>query len=293
MADSGRVVVVTGASTGFGRLSAETLARSGYRVFATMREIRGRNANIAHEIESLAEREALTLHALEIDVTDEGSIVRAIDEVMARYGRIDILINNAGYGIVDLAETVTPAQAQRIFDTNFFGALRMSRAVLPAMKRQRSGLLLHVSSGAGRLVVPGLGLYAASKFALEALAEAYRYELASMGIDSVVIEPGAYRTPIMMKLESGEDPAREAGYGAAAEIPGIMRAYLTKAEADPQEVADAILKIVETPAGQRQLRYRVSSNDSGVSGINALTDEVQTRVLEAFGLTEITRFKQP
>jgi len=135
---------------------------------------------------------------------------------------------------VDLAETVTMAQAQRQFDTNFFGVLRMNRAVLPVMKRQGSGLLLHVSSGAGRLVIPGMGLYCASKFALEALAETYRYELASQGIDSMVIEPGAYATPIMEKLERGEDPLRKSSYGEMADIPRKYRRRLQARERTPR-----------------------------------------------------------
>src|SRR5664279_3607735 len=110
-----------------------------------MRDTRGRNAASAGEIEALARREALSLHALEIDVTDEDSVESAIREVVARCGRIDILVNNAGYAIVDLAEAVTPAQAQRLFDTNFLSLMRMNRAVLPAMRGQRSGLLLHIS----------------------------------------------------------------------------------------------------------------------------------------------------
>jgi NAD(P)-dependent dehydrogenase (short-subunit alcohol dehydrogenase family) len=288
---SGKVVVVTGASSGFGRLIVETLARSGYRVFATLRDVRTRNARVAGEIETLAQREGLALHALEIDVTDEDSVLLGIDDVIARYGRIDVLVNNAGGGIVDLAETVTTGQAQRLFDTNFFGALRMNRAVLPAMKRQSSGLLLHVSSGSGRLVIPAMGLYCASKFALEALAEVYRYELAALGIDSVVIEPGAYPTPIMTKLGPGDDPARRDGYGEVADIPENLSTRLAGSKANPQEIADAVLQIIETPAGQRQLRYRVSANDLGVSRINDVTDEVQAQLLEAFGLTATTAFK--
>jgi NAD(P)-dependent dehydrogenase (short-subunit alcohol dehydrogenase family) len=167
----------------------------------------------------------------------------------------------------------------------------MNRAVLPVMRRQGSGLLLQVSSGAGRLAIPALGLYCASKYAVEALAEVYRYELASLGIDSVVIEPGAYRTPIMGKLEQGEDPSRKAGYGEMAGVPGKISASLSSTQANPQEIADSVVKIIETPAGQRLLRYRVSSNDLGISRINAVTDEVQSKVLEAFGLTELTRFK--
>ena len=291
--NSGKVVVVTGASSGFGRLIVETLARNGYRVFATMRDVRTRNARAAAEFEALARSEGLALHALEIDVTDEDSVLRGIDEVIARYGRIDVLVNNAGGGIIDLAETVTTEQAQRLFDTNFFGVLRMNRAVLPAMKRQGSGLLLHVSSGAGRLAIPAMGLYCASKFALEALAEVYRYELAALGIDSVIVEPGAYPTPIMAKLGPGEDPARRSDYGDVAGFPEKLAARLASSKANPQEIADSVLKIIATPAGERPLRNRVAAADLGVSRINALTDEVQAQLLDAFGLTATTASRAP
>jgi NAD(P)-dependent dehydrogenase (short-subunit alcohol dehydrogenase family) len=291
MSNPQQVVLITGASSGFGRLIAETLARKNYQVFATMRNINGRNAAAAREIQELAGRESLSMRALELDVTDDGSVERAVSEVVARSGRVDVLVNNAGFGIMDLSETVTMAQAQRQFDTNFFGVLRMNRAVLPAMKRQGSGLLLHVSSGAGRLALPGMGLYCASKFALEALAEVYRYELASLGIDSVVIEPGAFATPIMGKLEPGEDPGRRAGYGEMADVPEKIKARIGGSRANPQEIADAVLRIIETPAGQRQMRYRVGPGGPGVERINALTDEVQAEVLEAFGITAAAKFK--
>jgi len=257
-----------------------------------MRALTGRNAPAAGEIRELAARETLSLHVLELDVTDEASIDRAVNEVAARYGRIDVLVNNAGYGIVDLTESVTLAQAQRLFDTNFFGVLRMNRAVLPVMRRQGSGLLLHISSGAGRLAFPAMGLYCASKFAMEALAEVYRYELASLGIDSVVIEPGAYPTPIMSKFEVGEDSRRNAGYGDVATMPEIVNARLGSSRDNPQDIADVVLQIVATAAGQRQLRYRVGSSNLGVDRINALTDELGVRVLERFGVTALTNFKQ-
>jgi len=170
--------------------------------------------------------------------------------------------------------------------------LRMNRAVLPAMRRQKSGLLLHVSSGAGRLVIPGMGLYCASKFAMEALAEVYRYELASQGIDSVVIEPGAYATPIMAKLEKGEDQSRRVGYGDVVQVPERIKAKIGSSRANPQEIADAVLQIIETPAGQRQLRYRVGPGGPGVQRINALTDEVQAQMLEAFGITAETKIQR-
>ncbi len=271
------VVLITGASSGFGRLIAETLARKKMEVFATMRAVNGRNAAAARELLELARRESLLLHILELDVTDDGSVERAVNEVAAKCARIDVLVNNAGYGIMDLSESVTLAQAQRQFDVNFFGVVRMNRAVLPLMKRQGSGLLLHVSSGAGRLVVPGMGMYCASKFAMEALAEAYRYELASLGIDCVVLEPGAYATPILEKLERGDDPRRKPEYGEVAQVPEKIQAALRNSRANPQEIADAALQIIETPAGRRQLRYRVGPGGPGVQRINALTDEPRPR----------------
>ncbi len=289
--DGGKVVLITGTSSGFGRVIAETLARKKYHVFATMRDIKGRNATVARQIAELAKHESLSLQTLELDVTNDSTVEPAVSKVVLQSGRIDVLVNNAGYGVMDLAETVTTAQAQRQFDTNFFGVLRMNRAVLPTMRRQKSGLLLHVSSGAGRLVIPGMGLYCASKFAMEALAEVYRYELASQGIDSVVIEPGAYATPIMAKLEKGEDPKRKTGYREMAEVPEKLKAKIGSSRANPQEIADAVLQIIETPAGQRHLRYRVGPGGPGVQRINALTDEVQAQMLEAFGITAETKFK--
>jgi len=286
-----QVVLVTGASSGFGRLIAETLARKKFQVFATMRNVNGRNAVAAREIRELAERESLSIQTMELDVTDDLSVERAVSKIALQCGRIDVLVNNAGFGIMDLAESVTLAQAKRQFDTNFFGVLRMNRAVLPAMRRQGNGLLLQVSSGAGRLAIPGMGLYCASKFAMEALAEVYRYELASLGIDCVVIEPGAYATPIMEKLERGEDSSRKTGYGEMAQIPERIRAKIASSRANPQEIADAVLRIIETPAGQRQLRYRIGPGGPGVQRINALTDEVQAELLEAFGIIALAKFK--
>jgi NAD(P)-dependent dehydrogenase (short-subunit alcohol dehydrogenase family) len=286
-----QVVLITGTSSGFGRLIAETLARKKFQVFATMRNVKGRNAAAAREIAELAARDSLSLQPLELDVTDGISVERAVSRIVLECGRIDVLVNNAGHGIMDLAETVPLAQAQRQFDTNFFGVLRMNRAVLPAMKRQASGLLLHISSGAGRLVIPGMGLYCASKFAMEALAEVYRYELALIGIDSVILEPGAHATPILDKLEKGEDPARKAGYGEMAQVPENLKAIVASSRANPQDIADAVLQILETPAGQRQLRYRIGPGGPGVQRINTVTDEVQAQLMNAFGITDLVKFR--
>ena len=288
--NSKQVVLITGASTGFGRLFTETLARKGHTIFATMRDPGGRNAKNASEIRTLAQNESLPIHVLEMDVTDDASVERAIDAAVSKAGRIDVAINNAGYFLTGLEEAVTTEQARRLMDTNFLGPVRVNRAVLPHMRRQRSGVLMHISSGAGRVVLPSGGFYCASKFALEALAEAYSYELAAQGIESVIVEPGAYETPVFGNTVTAADEARTNTYGAVKEIPAKLNAALSSNAGNAQEVADAVLRIVETPAGEKQLRYFVSPRNLGIDEINALSKQVQAKLLEAFGLAADTKF---
>jgi NAD(P)-dependent dehydrogenase (short-subunit alcohol dehydrogenase family) len=288
--NSKQVVLITGSSTGFGRLFAETLARKGHTVFATMRDPGGRNAKNGSEIRTLAERDSLPIYVLELDVTDDASVERAVDAAIAKAGRIDVVINNAGYFVSGLAEAVTTEQAQRLMDANFFGPVRVNRAVLPHMRRQRSGVLMHISSGAGRVVLPSMGLYCASKFALEALAEAYNYELAAQGIESLIVEPGQYETPIFGNTVTAADEARTDTYGAVKQFPDKVNAALSSTAGNAQEVADTVVRIIETPAGERQLRYFVSPQNFGVDEINALSKQVQANVLEAFGLAADTKF---
>jgi NAD(P)-dependent dehydrogenase (short-subunit alcohol dehydrogenase family) len=288
--NSKQVVLITGTSTGFGRLFSDTLARERHTVFATMRDPGGRNAKNASEIRTLAEKESLPIHVLEMDVTDDASVQRAVDAAVAQAGRIDVVINNAGYALTGLAEAVTTEQAQRLMDTNFFGPVRVNRAVLPHMRRQRSGVLMHISSGAGRITAPSMGFYCATKFALEALAESYSYELGSQGIESVIVEPGPYETPVFGNMVMALDEARTDTYGAVKQIPAKLNAALSSVAGNPQEVADAVLRIIETPAGEKQLRYLVSPQAFGVDQINALSKQVQANVLEAFGVTADIKF---
>jgi NAD(P)-dependent dehydrogenase (short-subunit alcohol dehydrogenase family) len=213
-----------------------------------------------------------------------------VNAAVAKAGRIDVAINNAGYYLGGLEEAVTTEQARRLMDTNFLGPVRVNRAVLPHMRRQRSGVIMHISSGAGRVVLPSAGFYCASKFALEALAEAYSYELAGQGIESLIVEPGAYETPVIGNMVTAADEARTNTYGAVKEIPAKLGAALSSRAGNAQEVADAVLQIIETPAGEKQLRYRVSPQDFGLDEINALSKQVQARVLEAFGVAADTKF---
>src|SRR5467141_5230092 len=288
--NSKQVVLITGSSTGFGRLFADTLARKGHTVFATMRNPGGRNAKNAAEIRALAEKDSLPIHVLELDVTDDASVERAANAAVAKAGRIDVAINNAGYYLSGLEEAVTTEQAQRLMDTNFLGPVRVNRAVLPHMRRQRSGVLMHISSGAGRVVLPSAGFYCASKFAMEALAEAYSYELAGQGIESVIVEPGAYETAVFGNTVRAADEARTVTYGVVKEMPAKVSTALASGAGNAQEVADVVLRIVETPAGEKQMRYLVSRVSLGVDQINALSRQVQANLLEGFGIAADTRF---
>jgi NAD(P)-dependent dehydrogenase (short-subunit alcohol dehydrogenase family) len=289
MSHERQVALITGASSGFGKLMALTLARNGFSAFASMRGMNGKNGMAARNLREIAARESLALEPCEMDVTDEESVKACVSGVIGKAGRLDVLINNAGFGYNGLTETFTLEQARSIFETNVFGVQRTIRAALPQMFRQKSGLLLQVSSGAGRIVLPGMGLYCASKHALEALTECYRYELASSGIDSVSLQPGAYRTEIFGKIGKGDEPTRAEKYGAAAEVPGRIDSLLNKTTADPQEIADWTLKIIRTPFGQRRLCYRIGTGGIGVEQVNAVTEEVQAKLLQLFGLADLTR----
>jgi NAD(P)-dependent dehydrogenase (short-subunit alcohol dehydrogenase family) len=284
------VVLITGCSTGFGRVMAETVARKKYCVFAGMRDVKGRNAGNAGELKALAERESLALRAVELDVSDDASVDRAVGEVVGEAGRIDVLVNNAGLSIRGLAEAVTVEQARRIFETNVFAVQRMNRAVLPEMRKRGSGLLVHIGSQAGRVVIPGFGMYGASKFALEALVESYQYELAGEGIESISVQPGAYATAISQNADTSADGARSASYGAGSEIPKVLLANLGKRR-DPQEVADVVLRLIEMRAGKRPLRTEVGVTGDFVAQVNRFTDKIQTGILNVFGLSALTTFK--
>ena len=290
--DTKKVILVTGSSSGFGRLTVETLARQGHQVYASMRDINGRNAEASDQIRELAERENLAINLVELDVTDDVSVDEAVSEVIDRSGRVDVLVNNAGFGYMGPTETFTLDQIQQQFDTNFFGVARMNRAVLPYMRGQGSGLLMHVSSIAGRLTMPFMGIYSASKFAVESLAEAYRYELSSLGIDSVIVEPGAFPTSIFAKIGQPADHSRLAEYGDLAKIPqqmgaGFEEMFSGDTAPDPQEVADAIAKLVATPAGQRPLRTLVGQDAQAATALNQVAEQAQEVLMEMVGLSDL------
>ena len=288
-----RSILVTGASSGLGRLTAETLARRGHRVFATMRNIAGTNAVAAAELRGAAEQESLALEVVELDVTSEVSVAEAVSVIIDRAGSIDVVVNNAGVMAVGLDEGFTIDQMQDLFDVNVFGAQRVIRAVLPHMRSRGEGLLVAVSSSMAQITFPFAGMYTATKRALEGLVESYRYQLVPFGIDSVIIEPGGYPTSLYERLVYPGDAERVDGYGALADMPGqIFGGFAEQLQGpdgpDPQEVADAVAALIEAPIGERPLRTVVDRYTA--DGVNALlktSEGVQEQTFAHFGMSDL------
>ncbi len=288
-----KVVLITGASTGFGREGAEQLARRGHHVFATMRDSHGRNAGHREAIEDLARRESLRLEVLDLDVADDDSVQSAVTQALARAGHLDVVINNAGVAALGVTEAFTPDQFERLFQVNVLGVVRVNRAVLPSMRQKRSGLLIHVSSGAGRCVVPTMAAYSASKFALEAIADAYRYELGPFGIESVIVEPGIYRTEIFDRVAGPSDAGRLAEYGTAAECADRVMAVFQGAISQPdnpgsRDIAEAFVELVEMADGQRPFRtVRPEPIRQLLQGYNEAAEGLRPIVAQIFNVPEL------
>jgi NAD(P)-dependent dehydrogenase (short-subunit alcohol dehydrogenase family) len=288
-----RVVLITGASTGFGRYASEEFARRGDRVFATMRETCGRNVDHAEALRQLANREKLSLDVLDLDVADEASVSAAVGQALERAGRLDVVINNAGIAALGVTEAFTPEQFKYLFDVNVLGAIRVNRAVLPAMRRQRSGLLIHVSSGAGRCTVPAMAPYCASKYAVESLADAYRYELRPFGVDSVLVEPGIYKTEIFDRYASPADRERLADYGPQAEYAGrVLGVFQTAIGAPdapgPRQVVDAFVRLADMEFGARPFRTVVSAPiEQLLKDYNAIADGLRPIVAQIFNVPDL------
>lgn len=287
---SKKVVVVTGASSGFGKLTVLELARRGHTVIATMRDVNGRNSQVRSELIETAKADGNPLQVVEMDVADDASVQAAIDGVIAEHGKIDALINNAGLMPIGLTEAYTVADVEKLFAVNVLGAIRTDRAVLPYMRAASSGLLVQVTSLMGRFVMPFFGVYSASKFALEALAETYRYELSGFGIDSVIVEPGPFPSNLIASSPEPSDAAVVAAYGEFAAIAGQIKDNSDQSHDPanpprPQLVADAIANLVESTE-RRPLRTVVMPEglDFGVQQINEAVAPIQNGVLKAMGM---------
>ena len=281
-------VLITGCSSGFGKITAEILASAGYHVFATMRGVEAKNAENAGNLTAWAEAQAVPLDVLELDVTDDASVDRAVSKILDRAGYIDVVINNAGIGANGLIECYTVDQARSIFEVNTLGPIRVNRAVLPTMRERRSGLLIYLTSAAGRLYLPALGIYSATKYALEALSESYAEELRPLGIDSVSVEPGAFPTDVGVNSVEPADIGRMDGYGEVANLPAKVNAAFGRMFSgpnlpDPAEVANAIREIIEMPQGERPIRIVVGDLATlGIEELNRTTLEFQAAYTQSF-----------
>jgi NAD(P)-dependent dehydrogenase (short-subunit alcohol dehydrogenase family) len=285
-------ILITGANGAFGKLTVKKLLDDGHEVVASIRKPEGRNQNSVNELK------AVGAHIVEIDVSHENSVVEGTKNAMDKVGGIDVVINNAGIGAFGIQETFTAKEWQKLFDVNVFGVQRMNRAILPHMRENKSGLLIHISSLIGRMVLPFWGVYSASKWALEALAETYRIELSKYGIDSCIIEPGAYPTAFFEGLMEPNDQRCTLSYGSFVDeaktfFTDFANALDSNTEQNAQHIADAISKLINTPAGQRRFRTVVDEMGMGgyIEGYNNQHQQLIFEIFNAFGIEKMLKLQ--
>ena len=282
---TGKFVLITGSSSGFGRLAALHFARSGATVIASMRNLKGGKRQEAQELSDIAAAEKLKLSVVEIDVTDDAQVsagVASAEKIAG--GALDAVLNNAGIGVGGPAELYDMQNLQRAFDVNFFGYQRVARAALPKMRARRQGLLVEVSSQLGRLLIPNLGAYCATKFAVEAMFETMAYELAPFGVEVTIIQPGGYPTKIWDNgaqyfdalLEAADQERKDAYVGHIEMASGLLGGQYST---DPMDVPRAIADIIAMPPGKRPLRKPVHPNTQATDALNAAHAQVQATVL--------------
>lgn len=286
-------ILITGASGGFGKLTTLSLLKNGHKVVASMRGMGGKNRVAADELKKAG------AEIVELDVVDDKSVGKGVEEALKLLSGIDVVVNNAGVGVLGLQESFTAEDWQKVFDVNVFGLQRVNRAVLPHMREKKSGLLIHISSLLGRMVVPFYGPYNASKWAVEALAENYRVELSGFGIESCIVEPGGFPTTFIDNLIKPSDSSRDKDYGDMAQAPqgflaGFEKALRDNKEQDPQNVADAIVGLIEAPAGKRGFRTIVDKMGMGdqIKGYNDQLEQIMAGVYGAFGIGDMLKLKK-
>ncbi|SDG77771.1 SDR family oxidoreductase [Psychroflexus sediminis] len=285
-------IVITGCSTGFGFDAAKHLAEQGHKVYASMRNTSTKNAEAAKELSDFAKSKNLPLSVVDLDVTSDQSV----DEAMKHIEDCDVLINNAGRGFGGPVEAFTSEECMAQLDLNVIGNLRMLKAVLPMMRAKRSGLVIQLSSIAGRLAVPGFGIYHASKWAVEGMSESLRYELGPLGIDVAIVQPGPFSTNFFHGVISPEDTKTAEAYEHVSSFLDIfwnqsLAAFEDSgAPTDPALVVKKFEELINLPAGQRPLRNSVGL-DFGAQSMNDVTEPVRLEMLKGFSITEFDGVK--
>lgn len=277
-------IVITGSSSGFGYLTALSAAREGYKVWATMRNPDGKNAEKKKVLEQFATNENLKVNVLELDVTDSASVKQTIDRIVAEDKTIDVLVNNAGVMFVGITEAYSLEQVKQQFDVNFFGIARMVKAVTPYMRKAGDGLIINTTSLAGRLAFPYFGIYCASKHAVEAYSQSLRYELAPFGVEVSIVEPGPFGTNLLFTGPEEADKTTFEEYGDFNQVPHAMlknfEGFFESGDAlDPQLVADDTLQLIKMEKGRRPIRT-VSGIDYGTVEYNAKTQPIQDSLIK-------------
>ena len=275
-----KVIVITGASSGFGALTARALAKAGHIVYASMRETKGRNAPQVKEIEGYATEHSVDLRPIELDVSSQESCNEAIQEIIEKTGHLDVVIHNAGHMVFGPAEAFTPEQLAELYDVNVLSTQRVNRAALPQLRKQKRGLVVWVSSSscAGG-TPPYLAPYFAAKAGMDALAVVYARELTRWGIETSIIVPGAFTggTNHFAHAGSPADKARVGEYEAGPYkgfADDVLKGFssIVPPDANVEGVADAIVKIVDAPFGKRPFRVHYDPTEDGAEVVNMVCD---------------------
>jgi NAD(P)-dependent dehydrogenase (short-subunit alcohol dehydrogenase family) len=289
------IIVITGASSGFGALAARALAVAGHTVYASMRETGGRNAPQVKELQEYAAEHSVDLLPIELDVSSEKSCDAAIQQIISQSGRLDVVIHNAGHMVFGPAEAFTPEQLAELYDVNVLSTQRVNRAALPQLRKQRNGLVVWVSSSSSAGGTPPyLAPYFAAKAGMDAMAVVYARELTRWGIETSIIVPGAFTggTNHFAHAGSPADKARAAEYEAgpyAGFADQVLKGFasIVPPDADVSAVADAIVKVVDAPFGKRPFRVHIDPTQDGAEVVNAVSDRVRAELLRRIGLGDL------
>jgi NAD(P)-dependent dehydrogenase (short-subunit alcohol dehydrogenase family) len=290
-----RIALVTGASSGFGRMIAEDLAGLGITTYASMRGTATKNAETVASIEALARSEAIDLRAIELDVQNQPSVDAAIAQIIRDHGKLDILVHNAGHMVFGPLEAFTPEQLAELYDVNVLGTQRVNRAALPHMRAARSGILVWISSSsvAGG-IPPLLGPYFAAKAGMDQLAVSYARELAPFGIESAIIVPGAYASGTNHFAHAGSPADKDRAEAYTASWPEGFEDRMLKAlaatnppDADPSEIGRAVVHVVMQQKGKRPFRTVIDPANDGASISFAVIDRMREQFLDRIGFPEL------
>jgi NAD(P)-dependent dehydrogenase (short-subunit alcohol dehydrogenase family) len=294
-----KTIVLTGASSGFGAMTARALADAGHTVYGGMRDTAGRNQAAVADAAEYARAKSVSLRTVEMDVSDQRSVDAAVASVLAEAGRIDVVIHNAGHMVLGPAEAFTPEQLVEIYDVNTVSTQRVNRAVLPHLRAQRDGLVVWIGSSSTRGGTPPyLAPYFAAKAAEDSLAVSYAAELARFGIETTIIVPGSFTTGTNHFAHAGQPAGTDIEKAYEELYPRLMDqvserlAALAPPDADPHQVAVAVVRVVDTPKGKRPFRVHIDPADDGAETVNRVGDLVRTDFYHRVGLDDVLTPRQ-